>query len=168
MRKLVVILAVAMALAVGGCGKSSEEKAMEQAIEKGSGGKADVDLSKQKMTFQTKEGEKIEIATGGEGIKLPDDFPKDILVYAGTKVESAVKTGDAHQLGLSTPDAPEKVAEAYAAQMKKDGWAEESSMKTPEMTMLQYTKEKRSVMVHITKDGDAGTKIMLMAATEKD
>ena len=158
-------LLIAMALLSGACGKKSQEEIIEKAVEKNSGGKAHVDLSKQKMTIETKEGGKVEIASGGEGLKVPADFPKDIYIYRGAKVEGSIKTGDAIQLTLQTVDADAKVADEYKRQMKQTGWTEKTTAQMGGMTMLQYAKDQRSLMVHLSRDGKI-TRIMLMMSTE--
>lgn len=176
MTKTMLVLMIAAILVLGGCGKKNDEakakkaqeKKMEKAIEKSSGGKANVDLSKGKMTIQTKEGEKMEIAGSGAGVKLPDDFPKDVLVYKGAKVDTSLKTGDATQVMLSTTDATDKVAETYKAEMKKSGWEEKTSMQMPEMTMLQYAKDQRTVTVQVMTGDDKGTKVVLTVTKEKE
>lgn len=166
MTKSTLTLLLATVLVLGACGKKSAEKTIEQAIEKNGGGKAHVDLSKNQMTIQTKDGEKIEIASGAEGLAVPADFPKDIYVYPKVKVEGSIKTGEATQLTLVTADAPAKVAEEYKGQMKKSGWKEKTAVQMNEMTMLEYSKDQRDLLVHITSDGKQ-TRIMLMESIEK-
>ena len=51
MARGMLCLLIALALMLGACGKKDEETRMEKAIEKETGGKAHVDLSKQKMMF---------------------------------------------------------------------------------------------------------------------
>jgi hypothetical protein len=178
MTRTLVVLLFAASLALGGCGKKSDEtsgrtaqeKAAAKAIEKGTDGKAKVDVSKGKTTIETQTGEKIEVASGAEGVKLPDEFPKDVLVYKGAKVESSVKTPDGTQLMLSTADAPDKVAEAYKAEMKRSGWEEKTSMVITGMTMLEYTKNQRTATVQVMGEdgkGGKGAKVILMVAKEK-
>lgn len=175
MTKTMLVVLIAASLALGGCGKKSDEtrartaqeKAMEKSIEKSSGDKANVDLSKEKMTFQTKEGGKVEIATGEAGVKVPDDFPKDVLVYKGAKVDSSVKSPEGMQVMLSTADPADKVAEAYKTEMTKSGWTEKTSMAMAEMTMLEYTKDQRTATVNVMKGDGKGAKVMLVL-TKKD
>ncbi|MCL5269239.1 MAG: hypothetical protein M1457_01470 [bacterium] len=167
LKKLLCLMVVSM-LAVGGCGKKAEEKMMEKAIEQDTGDKANVDLSKNKVTIESKDGGKIEIASGGDtSLKVPDDFPKDVFVYPGAKVEASIKTPDGVQLTLVTSDAMAKVTDAYKAKMKAEGWEEKTAAAMGEMTMLQFEKADRTAMVHITKDGE-NSRIMLMMSQEKE
>jgi hypothetical protein len=167
MSRVMLSLVVSMALMLGGCGKKMAEKAMEKAIEKGGGGKAHVDLSKNQVRIQTKDGDKMEFAGGGEGLKIPADFPKDIHVYQGAKVEGSIKTGEATQLTFTTADAAAKVAEEYQGKMKQAGWEEKTSAQMSGMTMLEYKKDQRNLMVHITSDGKT-TRIMLILSKENE
>lgn len=166
MLKALLGLMLIAALALAGCGKKSEERRIEKAIENNSGGQAHVDLSKNQMTLETKKGEKMQVVSGSEGLKVPDDFPKDIYVYTGAKVEASIKTPDGTQLTLATADPAAKVADEYKAQMKKAGWEEKISAGMSGATMLEYAKDGRDLMVHIT--GEAGnTKILLMMSVEE-
>ena len=165
--KWISMLAI-MALALTGCGKkanekSSEkaaEKSMEMAIEKGSGGKAKVDISNGGISVKTEGKDKMEM-TAGQGAKVPGDFPKDILVYKGATVLSSVKTEGAFNVTLQTTDTTNLVSDTYKEAMKNEGWTEKGATVMGEMTMLQYNKDKREAMVHITSDGGKTT-ILLM------
>ena len=162
-------VAVALAAALAGCGNKDDdagrEEALEQAIEK-DGARANVDLSKGRISIQTKEGQKLEIAgTDGE-LKIPADFPKDVLVYKGAKVETTVKATEGTMVTLTTPDPTAKVTEAYKADMKKSGWDEKTSVLMPGMTMLQYTKDKRTVSLHISGDDKATLILLTIGAQE--
>lgn len=167
MTKTILVLMIAAILVLGGCGKKSDEAKAKKAQEKAAA-KANVSMAKGKMTIQTKDGEKVEFAGGGAGVKVPDDFPKDVLVYKGAKVETSLKTGDATQVMLSTADATDKVADAYKAEMTKSGWKEKTSMQMPDMTMLEYAKDRRTVTVQVMNGDGKGAKIVLTIAKDKE
>lgn len=165
-RYFFILLLVSM-LAVNGCGKSRQEKMAEKAIEAQTGGQADVNLDKQQMTIETKEGDKMQIAGGEEGLKVPADFPKDIHVYPGAKVEASFKSNDNVQLHLGTADPVAKVIAQYQAQLKKEGWAEKTVTQTAESSMIEYTKDSRTVIVNASAEGKQ-TRIMIMISKEEE
>ncbi|MCE5228581.1 hypothetical protein LLG95_03165 [bacterium] len=165
MTRILFVLMLASMLTLG-CGKSHQEKTIENAIENQTGGKTDVNLDKQKMTIETKEGDKMEIGGGEEGIKLPADFPKDIYVYPGAKIEASFKNNDSHQLHLVTADAAAKVIAEYQTQLKKNGWNEKTVTRTGEFSMLEYAKDNRTVVVNASPEGKQ-TKVMIVMTKEE-
>lgn len=167
MTKKLLYLLLALPLVLGACGKKNDEEKIENAIEKASGGKADVDLSEGRMSIETEDGEKMEMSTGDD-VQVPEDFPKDIHLYKGAKVESSIKTGNAIQLTLQTSDAAGKVADAYKKEMADKGWKEDTSIQTGDMTMLQYSKDSRNSMVHITAGKDKTTILLTESKEESE
>ncbi len=151
-------------------GEKATERAIERQIEKASGGKAKVDLSKDKMTIKTKEGE-MAISQSG-AVDIPADFPKDVLVYKGAVVKMVFKQDKGVSMLLETADDVKKVAQAYQADMKANGWQEVGSMPMADGATLNYEKgkdnEKRNVIVGIGRGDDEGkTHITLTVAAEE-
>lgn len=167
MSKLWVMGLVAVCLmAAGGCRKSSEslaEKLAEKAIEKNSGGKADVDISNGKITVKTKDGEMV--ATSGGSATVPADFPKDVLILKDAKMLATIKVPDGFSITMESKETPENIVKKYAADMKANGWSEAVSMNTGDGMMLGYSKEKekRSANVMVAK-ADKGSQIILTVA----
>ncbi|HVN05862.1 MAG TPA: hypothetical protein VMT86_15680 [Bryobacteraceae bacterium] len=93
--------------------------------------------------------------------KLPDDYPKDIPIYSGSKVvmSQSVSENHTHNLMLETEDSSDKVVDFYKKGLDGNGWTTESTLTTPQMTILAGTKEQRHVMVQI---GDSGAKRSIM------
>ncbi|MHB8111639.1 MAG: hypothetical protein ACYDHW_16575, partial [Syntrophorhabdaceae bacterium] len=79
---LVAVLVLAIPFVFIGCGKSSEEKAIEKFVEKKSGGKVKYDSSEGKITV--KEGNTT--VTSGGNVQIPAAFPKDVPIYPHTLV----------------------------------------------------------------------------------
>ena len=160
MKHSVIMLAVLSLLLVG-CGKRAHEKAAEKMIEARmakEGVKANVDLSGQKMTIQTKDG--TTTYASGPGAKVPDTFPKDVLVYQGVTVVAAVTVPDGQNLVLESKDRADKIVAAYKSKMPAEGWHEEMSLNQPEQTMLVYKKENRTASIMIGAS-DKGSQITL-------
>ena len=164
--KYTVMAVLVAAVALTGCGKKSGEALVEKMIEKQmakEGVKGKVDLSDGKMTIETPQGTASYAA--GEGTKVPDNFPKDVQVYAGAKVMASVNTPQGQNLMLESGDSAEKIIAFYKGKMTCEGWKEEMSMNQGESSVLVYKKEKRTASIVIAKS-DKGAQINLTVANE--
>ena len=162
MKKFVLVAAIIGAgLIAGACGKSDEEK-IEEAIEQETGAKADVSLEDNSFRMTSKDGE----FQTGDSVKLPKDFPDDVLVYKGATPKSTIKQQEQLVVTLSSADAPAKVFEAYQKAMTDKGWKEESAFQSADSSMLSYSKgEERKANISISKDGEKGSMIVLALET---
>ncbi len=154
------------AVAVTGCGQKSGEALVEKMIEKQmakEGVKGKVDLSEGQMTIETPQG--TATYAGGAGAKVPDNFPKDVQVYAGAKVLASVNTPQGQNLMLESGDSVEKIIAFYKGKMTGEGWKEEMSMNQGESSVLVYKKEQRTASIVVAKAGD-GAQINLTVANE--
>jgi hypothetical protein len=111
-------------------------------------------------------GDKVEIKrrgadgsvpkSSGGGVKVPEDFPKDIPVYPGATaiVHQSVKNGRYLQLKMS--DAADKVTTFYQEKLKAEGWKQvsESRSESPRSgsTLLMNSKDKRTLSVVVSHD----------------
>jgi hypothetical protein len=134
---------------VTGCGERAEEKAIEKKIEKATGAKADVDLSKKEMkiTGET-EGGKYTVTTGKE-TEIPKDFPDDVFIYRPSKAIMAMKIPEGYSIALATRDDRSKVLSAYRQKMKAKGWSEETYMSMGPQSVLVYKKNDRAANISI-------------------
>ncbi|MBD3345835.1 MAG: hypothetical protein GF401_12300 [Chitinivibrionales bacterium] len=143
-----------MALSFSGCGKKGEEKIAEnivkKAIEKESGGKADVDISNGNVNIKTDDGEMS--VTSGKNARIPEAFPTDILIYQGSSVEAAMEVPEGYSVQLKSDDDVTKIAETYKADMKAQGWSQEASLDMGEQAMLSFKKGERAAQVVIMPD----------------
>lgn len=158
-----VTITLALILVLSGCGKSADEQALEQAIEDSTGKPASVEMSDDRFELTTEEG-RINIASG-EGIAVPDDFPKDILIYTGARVMASMSMPRGQMLTLQTPDSADSVAQAYQGAMPKNGWEQELAMDSPSGRMFSFAREDRQVQVTIAAAGDGeGTMITVITS----
>ncbi len=154
---------------LGGCGEESSETIAEKAIESSTqakGEEVDVNLNSDEgtMTITTPEG-KITYKTDGESIvmmsdqgsvvagaaaKIPDNFPKDVPIYPGFKVQAATTMGAEGAFSLSgTVNATfEEVKSYYQKDAQLQGWQETISMNQPQTLMLAFQKDNR--IFHVT------------------
>lgn len=162
----ITVLGMLIGLMPAGCGKKPEEKRLERAIEKQTGGKAKVNLAKDSidMKIKTAEGE-MTIASGG-GAKIPKDFPKDVYVYKGASVTMSMTLPDGHSVTLQTKDSVEKAVEAYKKQMEAQGWKQQAAVDMGETAMLSYEKGERAVAISFSQ-ADEGTQITITAQKQR-
>ena len=163
---LAVLLAAGVAASMG-CRRASEsvaEKLMAKAIEKNGGGKADVDLSKGKMTVKTDKGEVV--VTAGGGATIPADFPKDVFVAQDAKMLATTSIPGTFSLTMESKDGAEKLMEKYVAEMKAQGWKTESTMNMGETLMTSFAKDTRKTSVVMSKS-DKGSQIILTVTDDK-
>lgn len=146
-----------------GCGKDSNEKAVEKMIEKNTGNKADVDLEKGKMTVKTEEGEMVINAEGA--VKLPRDFPKDVFVIKNAEVKMTMDMPQGKTVSLVTDEDMAAVYSKYQQEMKSNGWTEQMAMNMGEGASLVYEKGDRMTHITISRD-DEQTVINLVLANK--
>jgi hypothetical protein len=152
-----------------GCGRKASQSAGERIAEglmkAATGGKADVDLSGDKVTVKTKDGE-MKFAGSGN-LKVPDTFPKDIPLYKDARVAQTYSSGGNMSLALSSSDAAEAILDFYSKEMPSQGWAEETSVRHEKGGMGAYKKEKRQVTVSVNDTG-SDRLIHLLVAAERE
>jgi hypothetical protein len=182
---LAVVVLVAFPLVPPGCSSCGEkpketfvasvaEKAAEQAIEKETGQKADVNIDLDKggagQVEVTTSGPQGQATTFQAGMRteLPADFPKDLPIYAGATPTIAVSQSERGVFAtLQAPGTVEQVKAFYKERMKAEGWSIESEMTIQESIMLGCKKGNRSAMVNIgpgSKD-QGGSVIVLSSET---
>jgi hypothetical protein len=161
-----VFLCVGAAL-LAGCGRKAQEKTVEKAVEHfmeatmkqdGAGGKVKVDLGEGSVRVTSDEGEVA--AVQGSGAKLPDDFPKDVLVYPHAKVESTFRMGTMTTVNLACGDSLDDVAAAYRKGMVESGWKQEVIADSEDSRSMIYTKDTRRATIGISAR-DGRTQILL-------
>jgi len=152
-----------IALALAACqspGQKVSEKMAEKAIEKASGGKANVDISKDQVNINTGEGSmKL-----GEDIKLPSDFPKDVYVYEGT-IKAAIKSNDknGYTISIETDKAVSDIKAAYEEKLPVDGWKITGTMDFGTSASLAAEKDNRTVSVIIGLSDEKASIVLTVA-----
>lgn len=151
--KLIVGIVVAIVVVSAGCNlilKNVSEQVVENAMERASGGKADVDMKNGSMTIKTEEG------TMTTGNKLPENWPTDIPMYAGATVQfggaANGMAGDAGGMAvvMMSEDATADVAAYYKSSLAKDGWTVKSTMEAQGSTIYLAEKAGRTISVTVT------------------
>ncbi len=145
-------------LVVMGCGKEAAEKKIEKAIEKETGGRAEVDLDDEKVTIETKDGEFS--MSAGKSAKLPEDFPSDVYVYKGAAVAMSMEVPKGKLITLITDDDLDKVMKKCGKELTSKGWSQKAKMDLGEQKTIMYQKNNRMVNVMAVKV-DGSTHIRL-------
>lgn len=188
MRMSWLLGAVILVWAVG-CGKTTEkvvEKAAEKAAEKaiqtemGKDAKAEVDVQGGSVKIVSQDGtEQVSVSTQdgqttvtsqsegaksviGPGATVPENFPKDIPVYAGAEILVSAEDVEAktYMVQARTKDPVETVGAYYKKELAGQGWTESQNVTqtTPApMQMISFTKGERQLTVIIHSPDDATT-----------
>lgn len=175
-------------LTLSGCGKAAEEAA-EKALElsaSADGEEVDVEIDGESgtMTVASSEGDvtisadaeegSFEMtnadgsvaAAAGSAAKIPDEFPSDVPVYPGLKLDAVVAMpGEGYSISGTVPDSPEEVRKFYQSETSGKGWNETSSISQEELTSLSYEQGDRTMKVTAMLQGDA-TDVSIFASTQ--
>jgi hypothetical protein len=146
------ISAAIFTIAGAGCSRSSTYSSKDGTVKVEQKGK-----DSSSMTFTGKDGQKVVIDSGGG--KVPDDYPKDLPVYAGAKVimsQSATEK-NTHNLVLESSDPADKIADYYKKSLESNGWKIEGSMNMGEMNMFTAVKDKRQAIVQVMNSSEKRT-----------
>lgn len=180
------------AAGLAGCGKAADkavekaaEKAAEQALKPSGGGRVDIDNKTGEVRVtrrdasgvsvdvkSTASGESVEMtqtteegtvtAKFGEAAVLPADFPKDVPVPDGLKIQAAVANGGSGEFTVSGKAAAglDSLLSFYKEKTAAQGWNETMSMNAGEMHTLMCEKDTRALSVMLVKEED-GTLVSL-------
>ena len=191
MKRTWIVWGLAACVAAAGCGKKAEEKLSEKLTEKlleksmaKDGVKAKVDISGNQMSFTTTDADgkqahvKMDgdslVVEGPDGVEtfraggagaMPKDFPTDVYVIAGAEVVSSISAPGGINLALKSTSSKADVVAKYAAEMKAQGWATESTMDMGETAMLSFAKDNRRASV-IVQVEEGATSINLTVGTK--
>jgi hypothetical protein len=151
-------LLLGLSLVLTGCGQSVSdrisEKASEKIIESATGGKVDVDNGN--VQIKTDKG----TMTAGDGVQLPDSFPKDVYVIEG-KITSAVTTPDeGFSVSIESGKGVAEATKLYGEKLKSNGWKILATMDLGESGSVTAEKGNRSAAVFIGKSDDKSTVVL--------
>ncbi|MEK7174494.1 MAG: hypothetical protein AAB759_02445 [Patescibacteria group bacterium] len=156
-KKMMTIAGIIIAVVVigGVASRFAGKSASERTLESLTGGKVNVDSGSGEVTVKTDEG------TWVGSNKLPADFPSDVPLYPGAKVQSSVSAaqeqGGGNYVGLETSDAAASVASWYKAEIVANGWKVTLNMDASGSSLLGGSKDNRELMVTVSEDGGKTT-----------
>src|SRR3989344_7196045 len=156
-KKLIIIVVAVVVL--GGLGmlvrgmfsRNIAENMAENAIERATGGKVDVDYDgDDTITYKSDEGS----FQAGENVSLPSDCPSDVPVMSGAKISysgsSNPSTGaPGASVTFTTSKSASEVAAYYNSELVNQGWTIDSTMNASGTTILSAKKGERTVGIYI-------------------
>jgi hypothetical protein len=150
-----------------GCAQNIAEEATERAIERETGGSAEVDIGDNEVSFRDEESGAT--ATWGEDVAIPSDFPADVLVYGNAKVNAVTMSDEDGSEGawltLSTSDSVATVIGWYESELSSTGWTRQGSYSVQGSEMRVY--EKAGATITVSAAGEEGlTTVTVIRATE--
>jgi hypothetical protein len=163
---MVLILPIFLSACMSPKQKISEKAAeniAEKALEKSTGGKANVDINQGNVSVDTKEGS----MKTGENVSLPADFPSDVYVYEGS-IKSVITNNEQNGFNV-TIETDKPIAEVKAAYMDKivsGGWEKTGTMDVGDTISIGAKKDNRSLSVMISSS-DGKTMIILGVYEQK-
>lgn len=136
------------------------ETVTEGVLEKVTGGNVDVKNGGEEVTFKDeKTGGSMSF---GENVKLPDDFPKEALLYPGAAVKGvtmSLKEGTTSWVMLETADDTTKVSDWYVKEAKDKGWTEDSNMNFDGTVMRTWSKNDETEKIGLTVSAGTGDQV---------
>ena len=152
------VLLCGLALFVVACAKSPEERIAEAAIERATGGKAEVERDGDQVTVKTGQGE-MRISRGDAAI-LPPDFPKDLPLPHGYKVMESLAMAGNTVLALDAPGKVPAVAAQARDAMRAHGWKETTAMEQSDDTRIYvYEKDGRHANLGFYDNQQGGVRV---------
>lgn len=135
-------------------GNGAAEQAMEDRIKEETGQDADVQMDEDGMEVKTDDG------TATFGGDVPADWPSDVPVYEGAKVQYTASTNPANgrpgnMMVLQSTDASDDVYAFYQQALVDNGWTVESQANAAGANTLVAKKEGRTVSLLVTPVQDA-------------
>ncbi|MFT3807876.1 hypothetical protein [Arenimonas sp.] len=163
MNRSALLIAIATATLLAGCGKFQEaasEAAAEKAIEASTGKKVDINNEdgRQSVTIETDKG--TYTASSGENVALPPSFPKDVHLPADAKLMSAMSMGQALSVTLTSQQTLSATYETYRKAQTSDGWTETMAMQDATSGLLTMEKGQQTVLTHFVAENGATTMVV--------
>lgn len=149
-----VVLILVIVSALQAMSGMVSRKVVENAMERASNGTADVDMNADgTMKITTKDGE---FQTGNS---IPEEWPKDIAVYAGASITYSAMTNPLDNkagmaLVLLTDDTAAEVKTFYETTLKANGWTITNTMQGGGTVIMTAEKDDRKLSLAIAESQD--------------
>ena len=154
-------MSITLALFGFSCSKSIAQNAtdavVQQAVNQASGGKASVNLDNNNVIYKDQNG----TVQYGDSVTLPADFPKEIPIYAGTKVFSTAQSNGDTYLTLQSTDKIADVLAWYKSQLEGAGWTSTDSFDSQGTSARIYEKNGDKMTLTLSTPSDNSTMIAI-------
>ncbi|MFA5945865.1 MAG: hypothetical protein WC802_03085 [Patescibacteria group bacterium] len=163
-----LIGASAVAVLLGaGCIPSPKnliENAVESKINAELGGNGAVEIKDNGITIKDKENGGT--TSFGEDMKLPDDFPKDVVIMANAVISGSSTSKDGGWVLYSVSKSPAEVIAWYKDQLTASGWDKYGSTSTTGEETGAFTKGDAWMNVVASAGDDGKTDVTVTRATQ--
>jgi hypothetical protein len=154
-----VVLSFALVLAMlPGC-RQSREALADSAIEHAAG-----------QLTAARDGDRVAIPTmqHGETLPLPEDFPDDIYLPRGYRINSVMDRGDMQVISLQAPGRVSGLFGDARDSMDRHGWKQTLAMQNSiDNAVLTYEKERRAAVLSFNSGhGMAGVTVSVQLRSE--
>lgn len=157
------------AVILSGCSsRSVSERVMEKAIESQTGGDVNVDTKGEGITIKTEEGES-QYSAGG-GAKVPENFPKELIVSDDAKIIISSSSENVNTVAYVTGGEQGEIFEKYKNTLAELGWKKELEIDTGNGKMASFSKgvEKATVTIGENSDNEISGKSMVQITYVKE
>jgi hypothetical protein len=146
-----VILSTAVVFSACTTKKTLQEKAGEKVVEKmiesQTGAKVDIDSQGDNITIKSEDGQ-TQYSSGGQA-KLPDNFPKELIVVNDAKIIMSSSSGQNSSVSYVSNEEQAVIKEKYLSGLVGQGWTKETEVNIENASMISFAKEKINVAVNI-------------------
>lgn len=152
-KKLGMLIMVAMTgVVLSGCslGQKAGEKIIEETIERETGSKVDVDAGGDRVEIKTAEGE-MSYSAGGD-VKLPENFPEELIVAEDARVVMSTTADEATSVSFTSSIDVNGLGKSYLEGLPKSGWTKVSEINVDSGLMMNFTRGKQSLVITIGSD----------------
>ena len=144
---------LALALAITGCSRQSlGEKAAEKIIESQTGADVDINKDGNDVTIKTEDGES-QYSTGGTA-KLPENFPKDLVIAEDAKIMMSSTAEGATTITYSTAIEQGEILKKYISTLAGLGWKKEMEIDMGAGKIASFSKDKEKTSVTIGENSN--------------
>ena len=175
-KRLAAVAAILAPLGLAGCGLSQTsgekvaEKYMEKALESAGGGDVDVDAASGKVTIKSEDGQAE--FSGGEGVKLPDVFPDNLVLADDAKIIMASKVGSGYSVAYITDETQAQMFTRYKNELVADGWKKTMEMDAGEVQLANFAQDRTTLSATIgqnnSKEESYQTLVSLVYVQEEE
>ena len=105
----------------------------------------------------------------GEALPLPADFPDDVYLPPGYRIDSLMDRGDLRVVSLRAPGRVAALFEAARSSMDERGWKQTLAMREAgDSAMLSYEKAGRTTVLSFNGAGDGRDAVAISVQLRRD
>jgi hypothetical protein len=142
------------------------EAPVERVVEDETGKQVAVQVSPQGVVVKSKDKDSVRLDTSSG--KPPEDWPSEVPLYPGAKINMSMKLGRGFTLTLETQDTAAKVAEFYKAQLSS--LQQQNSVDLGKGQTLVWSDDKKPLQVTLALSApqpDRATRATLIVSQER-